>query len=328
MSNSNGGYSSSMFFKWKLSTVELPLDLMGYKLLSTFRLKEVEHDHAVGIYACGLSQIIIKLCRRSVLSESYWRLRTEAAFSIALSKHSKLFTDQFIYHFAVPKTELVTHIPQLFGFFQPYVQVSVDSESVSDEQLASLIVGAHDYLQLATTRLSKSEIGQLTKLSGVQLLLRLPIVLIKACCAFPYMSLTFLQAAILLISSVPTLRTAAATTITHRDLSADNFLICNQTIFIIDFGYAVVTFPEYELICAAILHWDNPVVRDHCLTRVYEESANSKRSRMLARAAASYCCLAFLGSPNIPSTARRRYMSALEYWLKDTAHTKGLPLFR
>ena len=126
-----------------------------------------------------------------------------------------------------------------------------------------------EYFKFIGSMFDKKKLGQRT---NKYFLLTYPILALKSFIKYPYARGLVVRSTIVFFSAVPTLLRHQKLSFVHRDLNQLNILLDKETIWLIDFEYAVLTNPLIEVIHVVMRSWHREDFRDKFINSWVEEN--------------------------------------------------------
>ncbi|MBP9819618.1 phosphotransferase, partial [Candidatus Woesebacteria bacterium] len=289
----------------------VPAKIGQYSYDQSLADSEKKSSYAYGIYRRGSVRAIAKVWTGKFYTADYWRLRNEIAVVSAVSD----VTNEI-------KKLVNVSVPTLLHFTESPVQLATLQRLIPAKPAKSLVlqdvISITGFLQHVSTKIPAKVFQKIDSRTGAALACLMPLVTIRAILANPRQRAIYFKAVLKFARLLPTVLAARASVLAHRDIHTENVLKIDKQLYLIDFGFAAVTVPGYDLVCTAILHWGDSALRKQLLSEIDSQS-KTETQRNLNQAIGIYCALTMLCSRGTPKKVVHQYTNALKYW---TEHGK------
>ncbi len=264
--------------------------------------------YVYGMYVHNGKKAIGKVWNGSWRNAQYWRLHNEIQVARELS--AMHFDHQSV---RIPALLSSQESPTQLVQLQEFVAVSNNNKRHTGLELSTDLTQAMEFLRHVSERMSEASKHRLDQRSGAELCLLFPLMWLRAMVTHPGKRTELLRAFFQFYKRASQLVRVPATVLAHRDLHAENMLRTRGQLYLIDFGFAAVTVPEYDLICTAILHWNDTRLRNKLLSDIAHR-IDSSQQRQTVQAVGMYCAISLLCEGVVLPQTESMYFSALQYW--------------
>jgi len=259
---------STMFFASAIAPVLGPLfrkpKVVFPKRIGSFKYKrrfypDILNSYALAIYSDSLGRkAIAKLWNGTAKDFLYYMLKNELKILKILSRVHERIND------SLPSYYVNVHMPALFGdvetknsliILKEFVK-GVSASSLGSTEKFSVYLKSNEFLQYLGENLTEEEKKNISYRSALDIVILYPALLLKALFVNYKASWNLISGIPLFLKSVPIFLKRKSQLFGDRDLTLNNILVSEESIYLIDVQFGMFSEPLYDAIYRLCAQWD------------------------------------------------------------------------